>query len=174
MKLLFDFFPIIFFFIAYKIYGIYVATAVAMVAAVIQVSVFWLKYRRFELVHILTLAFIFILGGATLFSHNPMFIKWKPTVIYWVMAGLFLGSRFSKKTLLERMMDKKVDLPKTAWKKLNLSWIVFFIIIGSVNLLVVYKCSTDTWVNFKLFGVVGCTIIFGIMQSLWIAKWMKK
>lgn len=173
MKLLFDFFPIILFFTAYKIYGIYTATAVAMIASVLQVSIFWLKYRKFELAHILTLFFIFVLGGATLLAHNPMFIKWKPTVIYWVMALLFAGSRFTKKTLLERMMDKRISLPPPAWHKLNISWIVFFAIIGGINLLVVYNFSTDVWVNFKLFGVVGCTIIFGILQSLWIAKFVK-
>jgi len=174
MKILFDFFPIIFFFTAYKFYGIYIATAVAMVASVLQVSIFWLKHRKFELTHILTLVFIFVLGGATILSHNAIFIKWKPTVIYWTMAILFIGSHFFKKTLLERMMDKKITLPHTAWKTLNISWITFFLIIGGINLLVAYNFSTDTWVNFKLFGVVGCTIVFGILQSLWISRLIDK
>jgi len=173
MKILFDFFPIILFFTAYKFYGIYTATAVAMGASALQVSIFWLKYRKFELIHILTLFFIFVLGGATIWSHNPIFIKWKPSVIYWIMALLCIISRFSKKTFFERLLGGKIKLPATAWKFLNLSWTIFFLVMGSINLLVAYQCSTDTWVNFKLFGIVGCTIIFGIIQSFWIAKHTK-
>ena len=174
MKMLFDFFPIIFFFVAYKIFGIYDATAVAMAASLLQVGIFWLKNRRFELIHVLSLAFIFILGSATLIAHDPMFIKWKPTVIYWVMAAIFGGSHLSKKTLLEHMMGKKINLPAKAWKTLNTSWIIFFTTMGGLNLFVVYNFSTNAWVNFKLFGILGTTILFGILQSLWITKFVKK
>jgi intracellular septation protein len=174
MKMLFDFFPVIFFFIAYKLFDIYVATVVAMVASLLQVGIFWIKNRRFELIHLIALALIFILGSATIVAHNPMFIKWKPTVIYWIMAVIFLCSRLGKKTVLEHMMDKKITLPTQVWKTLNYNWIIFFVIMGGINLLVVYNCSTNTWVNFKLFGIFGVTVIFGILQLLWVEKFAKK
>jgi intracellular septation protein len=171
MKLLFDFFPIILFFIAYKLVGIYVATAVAMLASLIQTMSFWFKHRRFELTHIITLAIILILGSATIILHDAMFIKWKPTAVYWLFALLFLGTQFiGNKTLIQRMMDGKLTLPDVIWTRLNLSWSIFFVAMGIANLYVVYHFSTNTWVNFKLFGTLGLTIVFVVVQSLYIAR----
>jgi intracellular septation protein len=174
MKLLFDFFPVIFFFIGYKFFGIYAATLIAIIASGLQVGFFWFKNRRFEFIHIITFALILLLGGATLFLHNEIFIKWKPTAIYWVLAALFFTSQFiGKKSLIQHMLDAKIDLPKQAWRRLNLSWIIFFLMVGLANLWVVYNCSTNFWVNFKLFGVLGMTLIFGILQSLYVAKYLE-
>lgn len=174
MKLLFDFFPIIFFFVFYKFFGIYVATSVAILASFAQLLFYWLKHRRFELTHVATFALIVLLGGATLFFKNAMFIKWKPTAIYWVLALAFLISHFvGKKTIIQKMLDKKLDLPSNIWRHLNLSWIIFFTLVGMVNLYVVYHYSTDTWVNFKLFGVLGLTILFGLLQSLYMSKYLE-
>jgi intracellular septation protein len=173
MKLLLDFLPIIFFFATYKFYGIFPATAAAILVSALQITFIWFKKRRLEPIQIITFLMILILGGATLFLHNSIFIKWKPTVLYWVFAILFfLSQLIGKKPFIKYMLEEKISLPEPVWKKLNLSWIVFFSIVGLVNLYVVYNYSTDFWVNFKLFGIVGLTIIFGLMQSFFISKYI--
>ena len=174
MKLLYDFFPVILFFAAYKLYDIYVATAVAIVAAFIQVGGVWLKHRRFETMHLVTLALIVILGGATLALHDPVFIKWKPTLVNWLFGLAFLGSHFvGDKTIVERMMGKQVELPGMVWWRLNLAWVVFFAFSGLANLYVAYNFDEPTWVNFKLFGMLGLTFAFIILQAFYISRHMK-
>jgi len=171
MKFLFDFFPILLFFIAYKFYGIYVATVVAIVAAFAQSGLFWFKHRRFEKMHLITLALIVVFGGATLILHNEMFIKWKPSVLNWLFGLVFIGSQFiGKKPLVERMMGANVTLPAAVWGKLNLSWGLFFLALGFINLYVVYTYDTDTWVNFKMFGMLGLTLVFVIGQSFFLMR----
>lgn len=171
MKLLADFFPIILFFIAYKFYGIYVATGVAIGASTIQVAVFWVKNRRVETMHIITLVLILVLGGATLFLHNEMFIKWKPTAINWIFALVFMGSQFiGSKPLIKKMMEKNVSLPDVIWSRLNLSWVIFFALMGLANLYVIYNFDTNTWVNFKLFGVLGLTVVFVLIQAMYLTR----
>ena len=171
MKLLFDIFPIILFFICYKFYGIYTATAVAMMASLIQVVIFRLREQRYEKMHLISLALIFILGGATLFFHNPAFIKLKPTGIYWLSALAFLGSFFiGKKTLIQKMIDSNINLPKKIWNRLNFSWAVFFILMGIVNLYVANYYDTNAWVNFKLFGGAGLTLLFVFLQALYLTR----
>ena len=175
MKLLFDFFPILLFFIAFKMFNIYVATSVAIVASILQVGYFRLKFHRFETMHLVSMIVILVLGGATLLLHDIMFIKWKPTVIYWLFALLFLVTQFiGERTLLQRIMDNKISLPQTVWNRLNTSWTIFFTVMGFVNLYIVYHYSTNAWVNFKLFGTLGLTIGFVIMQSFYMAKYIKK
>lgn len=174
MKFLYDFFPILLFFIAYKIYGIYAATIVAMAASFIQVGGFWLKHRRFENMHLITLGLIIVLGGATLWLQDERFIKWKPTLVNWMFAIAFLGSQFiGKKPLVERMMGAAVQLPNEIWGRLNLIWIIFFTLMGLANLYVVYNYDTDTWVNFKLFGMMGLTFAFVIGQAFYLARYMQ-
>lgn len=174
MKLLFDFFPVLLFFIAYKFYGIYIATLTAMAASLAQVGFFWLKHRRFELTHVVTLLLILVLGSATLIFHNEMFIKWKPTAIYWVFAIMFGATQFlGNKPLIQRMMEGKIILPTNIWYKLNVSWATFFAFMGAVNLFIAYYFNTDTWVDFKLFGILGSTLVFGIAQSIYMAKYVK-
>jgi intracellular septation protein len=174
MKMLFDFLPIALFFVAYKFFGIYAATLVAMVTSLLQIFYIWIKHHRLELMHIITLVIILVLGSATLFMHNPMFIKWKPTAIYWVFAVVFITTHFfTKKTLIEQMLGKKIALPKSVWGKLNLGWAVFFAVLGLINVYVVYNFSTNAWVNFKLFGAMGLTVAFVIVQSFYIAKYAK-
>ena len=113
MKILFDFFPILLFFICYKLYGIYTATAVAMVASLAQVMLYRVKHQRYEKLHVISLGLILVLGGATLFFHNPWFIKWKPTGIYWLSAVVFFASSYiGKKTIIQKMMESNVQLPK--------------------------------------------------------------
>lgn len=177
MKFLFDFFPILLFFIAYKAYDIYVATAVAIVAAFIQVGWFWLQYRRFEKMHVITLLLITVLGGATLILQDPDFIKWKPTVVNWLFGVVFIGSQFiGKKTIVQRMMEANVELPTAIWTKLNLAWAVFFIFLGFLNLYVAFSghYDMDAWVNFKMFGMIGLTFVFIIGQAFFIGRYIKE
>lgn len=174
MKLLFDFFPVILFFVAYKLYGIYVATMVIIAATVIQLGAYWLKHRRLESLHLTTFGLVILLGGATLLLQDEMFIKWKPTVVNWVFAVIFLGSQFiGKKPLIARMAGKNLTLPDAIWARLNIGWVVFFVAMGIVNLYVAYYFDTDTWVNFKLFGLLGLTLAFIIAQSVYLAPYVK-
>ncbi len=171
MKLLFDFLPIFLFFITYKLYGIYAATIVAIAGSLIQVVTHRIKHKRYESMHLITFFSIFLLGGATLVMHNEIFIKWKPTILYWLLAILFLiTSYFGKKPVLQRLMEASIQLPTTTWRRLNMSWSVFFLFLGLLNLYVVYHYTTNTWVNFKLFGTLGLTLLFVIGQSLYMTK----
>ncbi len=175
MKILFDFFPIILFFIAYKFQGIYVATAVAMVAALAQTGWHRLKQGKFEKMHLVTLAMILVFGGLTLAFHDSTFIKWKPTVLNWVFSLAFLLSPlFGGKTLAERTMGQAVSLPAPIWMRLNLAWVLFFLISGGLNLYVAYHFEEETWVNFKLFGLLGLTFLFIIAQSFYLARYIQE
>jgi len=173
MKLLFDFFPILLFFICYKFFGIYASTAVAMVASVIQVLFHRIKYQRYEKMHLISMALIVVLGGATLFFHNPWFIKWKPTGIYWLSAIIFIGSNFiGTRPVIQKMMDSNINLPQKIWQRINIAWAIFFLIMGALNLYVAYNYSTDTWVNFKLFGGAGLTLLFILLQAMYLTRHM--
>jgi len=175
MKFLYDYFPVICFFIAYKFFGIYVATAVAIGASFLQMGFFWLKNRSFEKLHVITFVLILTLGGITLIFHKPIFIQWKPSIIYWIFGAALLGSQFfSTTTLLQRMLNKKIELPPHVWRALNSSWAIFFIIMGFANLYVVYHYSTNTWVDFKLFGTLGLTILFAVVQAIYISKYIRQ
>lgn len=174
MKFLFDFFPVFLFFITYYAYDIYVATAVTIAASFLQVGLFWYKFRRFEKMHVITLAIITVLGGLTLILQNEMFIKWKPTVVNWLFGVVFLGSQFiGKRPVVQRMMSHAIELPDAVWTRLNLGWVLFFITMGIVNLYVVYNFDTDIWVDFKLFGMMGLTLAFVILQAFYITRHSK-
>jgi len=175
MKLLFDLFPVVLFFIAYKMYDIYVATAVIIVASVVQVGYFYLKHKRVEKMHIITLALILVLGGLTLILQDEDFIKWKPTIVNWGFALVFLGSHYiGQKPIVERMMGQAISLPSEIWIRLSWLWIAFFIISGITNLYVAFNYDTDTWVNFKLFGLMGMTIVFIIIQGIYISRYIQE
>ncbi|MDG4598176.1 MAG: septation protein A [Candidatus Contendobacter sp.] len=174
MKLLFDFLPILLFFIAYKLSDIYVATGVLIVATLAQVGWIWLHQRRVEKIPLFTAALVLILGGATLLLHDPVFVKWKPTVVNWLFAAVFLGSRFvGQKTLLERMMGEQLELPAPVWVKLTFAWAGFFLVMGAANLYVAFTFSENTWVNFKLFGLLGLTLLFVLAQALYMSRHLK-
>ncbi len=174
MKLLLDFFPIILFFVAFKIAGIYVATAVAIVATIAQIG--WLRYKtgQIEPMQWVSLGVIVLFGGATIVAQNETFIKWKPTVLYWLMAGsLLAGQLFLRKNLLKSLMGAQLELPEVAWRITTWSWIGFFSVMGVVNLWVAYHYDTDTWVNFKLFGGLGLMVVFVVGQALYLARYVK-
>lgn len=177
MKLLFDFFPLVLFFAAFKIYDIYVATGVAVVASVGQVL--WLRFsgRPVEAMHWITLAAIVLLGGATIIIHDDVFIRWKPTVVYWIFSLILLGTHFiGDKTAAERLMGSKMEMPGRVWKQMNLSFAVFTLFMGFLNLYVAFVYGADLdpdvqrehWVNFKVFGTLIITFLFmfGVMLAV--------
>jgi len=175
MKLLFDFLPIFFFFIAYILFGIYPAIVVAIVTSGLQVMSYWVKFRRFDTMQVITFGTISILGGATLIFRNPLFFMWKPTIAYWVFGGLFLVSQFmGKKPFLQRLMDSMVTLPHAVWQQLNFAWAAFFILLGFVNLYVAYHYSMTVWVYFKFIGALGATLVFVLAQSLYMMRYLKE
>jgi intracellular septation protein len=174
MKFLFDFFPILLFFIAYKLDGIFTATAVAIVASFIQVGLYWIKHRRVETAHLVTLVLIAVFGGLTLFLQDETFIKWKPSIINWLFGVVFIGSQFiGKKTIVERMMGANISLPDFIWPRLNTAWAVFFIALGFANLYVMTYYDTDTWVNFKMFGMMGLTLLFIVAQGFYLTRYLQ-
>ncbi len=171
MKLLFDFFPIVLFFVFYKLTNIYVATGVAMGASLLQVLIHRIQYQKYEKLHLVSLALIFILGGATLFFHNIWFIKWKPTGIYWVTALVFLYTTFFSSTpLIKKMMGDNIQLHDSIWTRLNIAWSIYFFCMGALNVYVAYTYDTDVWVNFKLFGGIGFMLVFVLLQALYLNK----
>ena len=198
MKFLFDLFPIILFFVAFKITGsnpdqaaalaaaigyhvelkqlpILVATAVAMVATFGQIGWVHFRHGKVDTMLWISLAIIVIFGGATLLLHDDTFIKWKPTALYWLFAStLFISATIFKKNLIRSMMLKQdISLPEWVWGKLNLSWTLFFTIMGFANLYVAFNYTTETWVNFKLFGTMGLMLVFMLAQGLFLAKYME-
>lgn len=205
MKLLFDLFPVILFFISYNkadlllnqtplgqwidasqpehIAATLVATVVAIAASFIQVTLVWLKHHRVENMHIFSLVIITVLGGLTIYIGNPAFIQWKPTLINWLFAAILLGSRYLlRKNLIEKMMGAQISLPVPVWNRLNLAWALFFIFSGLANLYVAFyygldlddKTRMDIWVNFKLFGLMGLTLVFAIAQAFYLARHMQQ
>ncbi len=174
MQMLADFFPILIFFIVFKIWGVFAATAAAIVVSIIQVIFYRVKHGKFEKMQLITLAIIVILGGATLIAHNDIFIKWKVSVVNWVFGIVLLATQWSDMPLMKRLLSQKINLPDQVWKKLNLSWAIFFIVMGIINIYVAYHTSTATWVNFKLFGVLGLTVLFAIGQAFFLAKHIKE
>jgi intracellular septation protein len=175
MKLLLDFFPIIIFFGVYKYTGdIIIATAVLIPATLLQMLYTWIKEHKIEKMQLVTLILVVVMGGATVLLQDKTFIQWKPTVVNWLFAAVFLGSQFiGNKTIIERIMSANIELPKPVWNTLNLAWVAFFIAIGALNLFVAYNFSEDIWVDFKLFGMLGLTVVFIIIQGLYMSKFIK-
>lgn len=182
MKFLFDFFPVIVFFVVFKLYGIYAATAASIAAAFLQVGGYWLRHRRFERMHLFTLAILVVFGGLTLALRDDTFIKWKPTLVYWILAALVLGSQvIGKQTAIQRLLGKQLTLPPAVWARQNFAWGVFFLALGALNLYVAFYYAPhldaasrqEIWVNFKVFGLLGLTLAFTVLQALWMARHLK-
>jgi intracellular septation protein len=174
VKFLFDLFPVVLFFVAFKIAGIYVATAVAIAATLAQVAWLKLKKRKVEPMLWASLAIIVVFGGATLLLQDETFIKWKPTVLYWLFAGVLAGAAAARRNLIRAMLSDHMQLPDPVWSRLNLAWIGFFAVMGVLNLYVAYNFSTDLWVNFKLFGGMGLMLLFVFAQALVLGKYAEE
>jgi intracellular septation protein len=177
MKFLFDLFPVILFFVAFKFGDIYLATGVAMGATFVQIGWVWFKHRKVDTMLWVSLGIITVFGGMTLIFHDETFIKWKPTVLYWSFALALAGSTlFLKKNLIRALLAEQMDLPDPVWAQLNWSWFGFFVFMGFANLAVAFAFgfSTDVWVNFKLFGGTGLMFVFVIVQGLLLSKYIEE
>jgi len=173
MKFLFDLFPVILFFVAFKFFGIYTATAVAMVATVAQIIYSKIRHGKVEKMLLISGVIITVFGGATLLLKDPAFIQWKPTVLYWLFSASLIGAQLIfKKNLIRNMMEAQISLPDNIWTKLNLAWAALFLALGFLNLYVAFNYTQDAWVNFKLFGVTGIMFVFIILQTLILSKYM--
>lgn len=170
MKFLFDFFPVILFFVAYKMSDIFTATAVAIVASVLQIAYMLVRRHRVSGMQWTGLVIIVLFGGATLVLHDETFIKWKPTVLYWLAGLVFLGALAFGQNLVKAIMGEGLELPDAMWTKLAVAWGLFFLFKGTLNLWVAYTFPTDIWVNFKLFGGMGLMLAFVLAQALWISR----
>ena len=203
MKLLFDFLPILLFFVTFKVAGnrpdeaaqwattllgaltsggvigpkeapVLLATVVVILATLGQVL--WLKARgqKVETMLWVSLGLVTVFGGATIWFHSETFIKWKPSVLYWVMGLAFwLAPLFTGRNLLRTLLGEQFELPAAVWQRLNFAWIAFFALMGLINLWVAYTFSTDVWVNFKLFGSTGLMLLFMLAQGLYLARHLK-
>jgi intracellular septation protein len=199
MKFLFDLLPVILFFVAYKIAGgqadaaleftrrflgdsvaesqapILIATAVAIVATFGQIAWVWLRHRKVDTMLWVSLVIVSVFGGATLLFHDPIFIKWKPTVLYWLFsATLGVSALVFKRNLIRRMLEAQISLPDRVWERLNLAWAGFFALMGALNLAVAYRFSEEAWVNFKLFGGMGLMLLFVLGQGLFLSKHLQE
>jgi intracellular septation protein len=171
MQFLFDLFPVIAFFVAYKLADIYVATGVLIAAALVQVTIQWVRHRRVSPMLLVSAVLVLIFGGLTLLIHDDEFIKWKPTILNWLFAAAFLGSQFlGEQPLVQRMLSSSLTLERPVWNRLNLMWSVFFAIMGAANLYVARTFDQNTWVNFKLFGMLGLTVLFVLIQGVWLSS----
>lgn len=203
MKFLFDMFPVILFFGVFKwgeghsdaaqsMVGQYLsglvsggnvgpeqapillATAVAIIATIAQIGYLLVRGKKVDAMLWVSLAIIVVFGGATIYFHNEAFIKWKPTVLYWVFATILVGAQvLMNKNLIRLMMKAQVDLPDPVWTRLNMAWAAFFAAMGVINLYIAFNFPTSTWVNFKLFGFMGLMIAFVVAQTMFLSKYIK-
>jgi intracellular septation protein len=203
-KLLFDLFPVILFFVAFKVAGadpeasqalaaawlgpliadgrvpadqapILLANAVAIVASLLQVGWLLARRRKVDAMLWLSVGVIVVFGGATIWLHDETFIKWKPSILYWLFASILLAGRLLwQRNLIRSLLGAQLDVPAPVWERLLWVWIAFFVAVGGVNIAVAYSVPTETWVNFKLFGLMGLTFAFTLGVGFWLARHMKE
>ncbi len=171
MQLLADYFPLLLFFIAFKLWGIYVATGVAIVASIAQIAYFKLR-GKVSPIHWLSLAIIVIFGGATLVLQDETFIKWKPTVLYALFGAVLAVGKVAFGRDLIAYVLKDVTLPAPVWSSVTWSWIAFFAAMAVANWYVAFNFTTDTWVNFKVWGGIGLFLAFALAQGVWLSRYL--
>lgn len=179
MQLLYEILPVLLFFLAFKFYGIYVATTVGIVATLAQVIITRIISGKWDKKQVITLGVFVLFGGMTLYFHNPIFVKWKPTIVFWIFALMILGSQFFTKKpviqrLMENMLQEKGMVPYKVWKNLNLVWAAFFLVLGSINLYVAYCYSNDAWVNFKFYGITSALFLLSIFQAIYLMRYLSE
>ncbi len=175
MKLLLDFFPIILFFVTFKTWGIMAATGVAIAATALQIGYLWRKNGFVEPMQWVSLGVIVVFGGATLLTQDETFIKWKPTVLYWLMgSALWVGFYVFKRNFIQKLMGAQVTLPDHEWGVLLHSWACFFAVMGCLNIWVANHFDTDTWVSFKLFGGLGLMLVFVVAQGVYMSRFIQE
>ena len=171
MQLLADFLPLLFFFGAYLYDDLYLAVGVLMVAMPVGLVLKTYLTKKLDKIYLGSTIFLLVLGSATLFFRNPLFLYWKPTAFYWVVSIVFLASQWiGEKTVVERLFGQAAELNRRQWSKLNLMWVVFFIVAGGLNIYVAYTFDEAVWVKFKVFGLLALTFIFVIIQAFWMAS----
>jgi len=171
MQFLVDLLPVIAFFVAYKLADIYVATGVLIVGVLLQTLASWMRHRKVSPMLLTSAALVLVFGGLTLLIHDATFIMWKPSIVNWLFAAAFLVSQYLRgPTIVQRMMGENIVLDPASWRRLNLMWVGFFLFAGALNLYVAYSYDEATWVNFKLFGLMGLTLAFALAQGVWIAR----
>lgn len=173
MSFLYEIFPVFLFFLAFKWYGIYIATIVGIIVTAVQCLCFRLYKKHWDNKGLFTLLIFAVFGGMTLYFHNPIFVKWKPTVVFWMFAIITLISHFfMKKNIAQQLMEHVVDenqtLPGNAWRAMNLFWAIFFSLMGGINLYIAYYYDNEAWVNFKFYGITGGLLLFSILQALYL------
>jgi intracellular septation protein len=204
MKLLFDLLPVILFFAAFKVASAYpqqslalagttlgwmigdgsvpadqapilLATAVAILASLLQVGLLLARGRRVDTMLWVSLAVIVVFGGATIWFHDETFIKWKPSILYWLFGAVLLGGQLIwKRNLLQSLLGTQLEVPAAVWQRLLWAWVAFFALMGAINLAVAFSVPTDTWVSFKLFGLFGLTMVFTLGIGVYLARHLKE
>lgn len=174
MQLLVDYFPLLLFFAAYMWQGIYVATAVAIVASVVQIAWIWWKFRRVGVIHWLSLVIIVVFGGATLLLQDKTFIMWKPTVLYGLFGAILATGKLAFDRDLLRHVMQGVTLPPPVWTRLTWSWVAFFAFMGVANWYVAFNYSEQVWVLYKVWGGIGLFLVFALIQGVWLARHMRE
>lgn len=176
MQLFLDYLPVIAFAGTFWLTkDIYTATAVLMIAMPVMLAGHWLISRKVNRIHVISTVLILVLGATTLYFKSSAFIAWKPTVLNWLLslgclATIFIG----EKTLIERMLGAQVQLRQSQWRQLTVVWSLFFALLGAVNLYVYFNYAEDTWVYFKLWGLLGLTLVFVLLQGGWLAYMMSE
>ncbi|WP_409439734.1 septation protein A [Psychromonas sp. GE-S-Ul-11] len=175
MKQFFEFIPLIIFFIVYKMVDIYAATGSLIITTGLLLAYNYFKHGKVEKMHVITFLMVLIFGSLTLVLHNDLFIKWKVTAVYALFSIALLASQYIfKKPIIKQMLGKEITLPDKVWKNLNLAWAVFFFILGLLNIYVAFYMAEDIWVNFKVFGLLGATIVFTLISGVYIYKYLPK
>ena len=179
MALFYEIFPVFLFFLAFKFYDIYIATVVGIVTTLVQVIMTRAWKGKWDRKQLITLVVFLVFGGMTLYFHNPIFVKWKPTVVFWVFAlAILISQFFTQKPLMQRLMTNMLQendtVPMHVWKRLNLIWALFFIVLGGINLYVAYYFSNDTWVNFKFYGVTSALFLLSIFQAFYLTRYLSE
>lgn len=172
MAFLFDFFPVLLFFGAYKLTDFFVATGVFIVASLVQIGYQWVRKREVKTMHLVSAALVLVFGGITLILHDEEFLKWKVSIVNWLFAAGFLASAWmgERRTIVERLMGGELKLPAVIWRRLNFMWVGFFTTMGFINLYVMFAFSTSAWVDFKLWGAVGLTLLFALLQGVYLSR----
>lgn len=178
-NLIYDFLIVFLFFVAFKFYDIYVATYVGIFGTAIQVFIHRFWKGSFDKKQLFVLGIFVVFGGMTLYFHNPIFVKWKPSIVFWIFGLAILCSHFmTKQPIMQRLMgtmlEEKGHIPLQVWKNLNLAWGTFFILLGGINIFVAYQYSTNVWVNFKLYGTLGSLFLFAVGQSIYLARYLEQ
>lgn len=169
MKQLLDFLPLIVFFIFYKLYDIYIASGALVTATGMVLVANYMFYRKLEKMPFFTFILVAVFGTLTLIFHNDEFIKWKVTVLYSIFAiALIYSQWFMKQPLIQTMLGKELQFPGLVWRRLNIAWAIFFLVCGIANIYVAFWFPQQFWVNFKVFGLGGLTLLFTILSGIYI------